>query len=60
MQAPGISIDTVLLEVRKDVVELAKTVGHEQVPAIYDQMLGNFLFPQIKLYRVVTMEGRNV
>ena len=44
MQAPGISIDAVLREVRKDVVELAKTVGHEQVPAIYDQVVGEFYF----------------
>ncbi len=44
MQAPGISIDAVLREFRKDVVELAKTVGHEQVPAIYDQVVGEFYF----------------
>jgi hypothetical protein len=26
------------------VVQLAKTVGHEQVPALYDQTLGDFFF----------------
>jgi hypothetical protein len=25
-------------------VQLAKTVGHEQVPALYDQTLGDFYF----------------
>jgi hypothetical protein len=28
--------------VRSEVVELARSVGHEQVPAIYDQMVGEF------------------
>jgi hypothetical protein len=26
------------------VVQMAKTVGHEQVPALYDQTLGDFYF----------------
>lgn len=30
--------------VRNDVVQQAKTVGHDQVPAIYDQTLGEFYF----------------
>jgi hypothetical protein len=30
--------------VRNAVVQLAKTVGHEQVPALYDQTLGDFFF----------------
>lgn len=44
MQAPGISVDRVLRNVRDDVVRLAKTVGHDQVPAIYDQVVGDFYF----------------
>jgi hypothetical protein len=28
--------------VRNEVAELVKTKGHEQVPAIYDQDLGDF------------------
>ncbi len=42
MQKPGISIDRVLRNVRSEVVNLAKTVGHEQVPAIYDQVVGEY------------------
>jgi hypothetical protein len=42
--SPGIRIDNVIREVRKKVVEAAKSVGHEQVPAIYDQVVGDFYF----------------
>jgi hypothetical protein len=44
MQKPGISIDRIVRKVRSEVVELAKSVGHEQVPAIYDQVVGDFYF----------------
>ncbi len=44
MQQPGISIDRIVKNVRNEVAELAKTIGHEQVPAIYDQVLGDFYF----------------
>ena len=44
MQKPGVSIDRIVKNVREEVAELAKTVGHEQVPAIYDQVLGSFYF----------------
>ena len=44
MQKPGISVDKVVRNVRNEVVELAKSVGHEQVPAIYDQVVGEFYF----------------
>jgi Skp family chaperone for outer membrane proteins len=44
IQKPGISIDRIVKNVRNEVAELAKTVGHEQVPAIYDQVLGDFYF----------------
>ncbi len=44
MQKPGVSVDRVLRNVRNDVVGLAKSVGHEQVPAIYDQVVGEFYF----------------
>ncbi len=46
MQRPGVSIDRVMKNVRNQVAELAKSVGHEQVPAIYDQVLGDFFFKQ--------------
>jgi len=44
MQKPSLSVDRVVKNVRNKVAELAKTVGHEQVPAIYDQVLGDFYF----------------
>jgi hypothetical protein len=44
MQKPGISIDKMIRNVRTEVVDLAKSVGHEQVPAIYDQVVGEFFF----------------
>jgi hypothetical protein len=44
MQKPNVSIDRVMKNVRNQVAELAKSVGHEQVPAIYDQVLGDFFF----------------
>ena len=46
MQKSGISIDRIVKNVRNEVAELAKSVGHEQVPAIYDQVLGEFYFKQ--------------
>ncbi|MEY4711718.1 MAG: hypothetical protein RIS88_1168, partial [Pseudomonadota bacterium] len=46
MQKPGLSVDRVLRNVRNEVVRLAKTVGHEQTPALYDQAIGEFYFRQ--------------
>lgn len=34
----------IIENVRNQVAELAKSVGQEQVPAIYDQVLGDFYF----------------
>ena len=44
MQKPNQSVDRVIKNVRNQVAEMAKSVGHEQVPAIYDQVLGDFYF----------------
>jgi len=44
IRTPGMRVDNVIREVRKKVVESARTVGHEQVPAIYDQVVGDFYF----------------
>jgi hypothetical protein len=44
IQNPGVSIDRIVKNVRNQVADLAKSVGHEQVPAIYDQVLGDFYF----------------
>ena len=38
------TVDAVVKQVRNEVVRLAKSVGHEQVPAIYDQVVGDFYF----------------
>ena len=46
MVKPGISVDRVLRNVRNEVVNLAKSVGHEQTPALYDQAIGEFYFRQ--------------
>jgi len=46
MQKPGVPVADVLRTVRQQVAQLAKSVGEEQVPAIYDQSLGNFYFTQ--------------
>jgi len=44
MYAPGTRVDNVVREVRKRVVEVARSIGHDQVPAIYDQVVGDFYF----------------
>lgn len=44
MKKAGVTIDRIVKTVRTEVARLAQTVGHEQVPAIYDQVLGDFYF----------------
>jgi Caspase domain len=44
MQKPGQSVDRVVKNVRTQVVTMAKAVGHDQVPSIYDQVIGDFYF----------------
>lgn len=44
MKRPGVSVDRVLRTVRSEVARLARSVGHEQTPALYDQSLGDFFF----------------
>ncbi len=44
MTKPGIPVDQVLKRTRQEVVSLAKSIGHEQVPALYDQTVGEFYF----------------
>ena len=44
LETQGISVDKLVRNVRTEVVGLAKSVGHEQVPAIYDQVVGEFYF----------------
>jgi len=44
MTRPGVPVDQMLKRTRQEVVSLAKSVGHEQVPALYDQTVGEFYF----------------
>ena len=44
MLTPHLPVDRVLRNVRNEVVRLARTVGHEQTPALYDQAIGDFYF----------------
>ncbi len=44
MLTPQLPVDRVLRNVRNEVVRLARTVGHEQTPALYDQAIGDFFF----------------
>ncbi len=46
MNKPGLSVDRILRNVRTEVVQLARSVGHEQTPALYDQAIGEFFFKQ--------------
>lgn len=46
LRESGIPADQVLRNVREEVVTLAKSVGHDQVPALYDQSIGQFYFRQ--------------
>lgn len=42
IKKPAVPVDRVLRSVRSEVVRLARSVGHEQTPALYDQAIGEF------------------
>jgi formylglycine-generating enzyme required for sulfatase activity len=44
MQQVGLPLDRILRQVRAEVVRLAHAAGHEQVPAVFDQTVGDFYF----------------
>ena len=44
MQKPGVKIENLMREVQDSVETLAKTVSHEQRPAVYNEARGNFYF----------------
>jgi uncharacterized caspase-like protein len=44
MVKPNVPVDRVLRTVRQEVVQLARSAGAEQTPALYDQALGDFYF----------------
>ena len=44
MQKPNIEVHQVLRNVRTRVVQMAKSINHDQMPALYDQVEGDFYF----------------
>lgn len=44
MKKPGVPVHEALRKVRAEVVKIAKSVNHQQTPAIYDQAVGSFFF----------------
>ena len=44
MKKPGVKIEELMREVQDSVETLAKTVSHEQRPAVYNESRGNFYF----------------
>lgn len=44
IRKPGVTASQLLKNVQGQVVELAQTVNHEQVPAVYDGSIGNYYF----------------
>jgi len=42
MEQPDLTVDRMLRNVRNEVVRLARSVGHQQTPALYDQAVGDF------------------
>jgi hypothetical protein len=44
IKKPGVPADQILKNVRDQVVQMAKSINREQVPALYDQSIGEFYF----------------
>ncbi|MFI4878379.1 MAG: caspase domain-containing protein [Steroidobacterales bacterium] len=44
IRKPGVPANQVLKNVSYQVVQLAKSVNHDQVPALYDQTIGDYFF----------------
>lgn len=44
LEKPGLELRTMIAELRVEVRDLAKTQNHEQFPAYYDELLGDFYF----------------
>ena len=60
MQTPGERIQVVVTNVRNQVAALAEGVGHKQVPAYYDEAVGNFSFYPGTPVQVVSVEPEPV
>jgi hypothetical protein len=46
MRKPGLNVQDMITEVKLAVIQQAKSVGHVQTPAIYDQSVGTFVFSE--------------
>src|SRR5579859_3700452 len=46
MRKPGLNVQDMISEVKLAVIQKAKSVGHVQTPAVYDQSVGTFVFSQ--------------
>lgn len=44
LTTPGLELRALVADLRLEVRELARTVQHDQIPAYYDEMLGEFYF----------------
>jgi uncharacterized caspase-like protein len=47
MSTPGLSVRDVISRVRTEVARAARSVGHDQTPAIYDEAIGDFVFTPV-------------
>ncbi len=46
LRVPGLNVQDMISQVKLAVIQQAKSVGHVQTPAIYDQSMGTFVFSQ--------------
>ncbi|WP_171129722.1 MULTISPECIES: caspase family protein [unclassified Ruegeria] len=44
LSEPGLELRSMVADLRRDVRDLSRTVQHTQIPAYYDEMLGEFYF----------------
>lgn len=47
LKEPGLELRSMMAGLRNDVRDLARTVGHDQFPAYYDELLGQFYFTPV-------------
>jgi caspase domain-containing protein len=46
LRKPGLNVQDMISEIKLAVIQQAKSVGHVQTPAIYDQSVGTFIFSE--------------
>jgi Caspase domain len=46
MRTPGLNVQDMVSQVKLAVIQQAKSVGHVQTPAVYDQSVGTFVFSE--------------